>query len=53
MVNSIRSSGTSSTSNQVADLEDHAPDLGRVVVLDGVLQPADAERAIVAFWSRG
>ena len=31
--------------HQVADLEDHAPDLGRVVVLDGLLHAADAERA--------
>ena len=30
--------------HQVADLEDHAPDLGRVVVLDRLLQAADPER---------
>jgi hypothetical protein len=29
----------------VADLEDHAPDLGRVGVLDRVLEPAEAEGA--------
>src|ERR1051325_9318936 len=31
--------------HQVADLEDHAPDLGRVGVHHGVLHLADAERA--------
>src|SRR5262249_14116051 len=31
--------------HQVADLEDHAPDLGRVVVHHGVLHAPDAQRA--------